>query len=40
MTLGKAQPVVLFEMLKARLTGDPAEVAETQAVTGSQMRGR
>jgi general stress protein 26 len=40
MTLGKPQPVVLFEMLKARLTGDPAEVAETQAVTGSQMRGR
>ena len=40
MTLGKPQPVVLFEMLKARLMGEPAEVAETQAVTGSQMRGR
>ncbi len=40
MTLEKPQPVVLFEMLKARLTGEPAEVAETQTVTGAQLRRR
>jgi general stress protein 26 len=40
MTLGKPQPVVLLEMLKARLTGEAAEVAETRTVTGSKMRGR
>ena len=40
MTLDKPQPVVLFEMLKARLTGEPAEVAEVRTVSGSQLRGR
>jgi general stress protein 26 len=40
MTLDKPQPVVLFEMLKARLSGEAAEVAETRTVSGSQMRGR
>ncbi len=40
MTLDKPQPVVLFEMLKARLTGEPAEFAEVQTVSGSQLRSR
>lgn len=40
MTLDKPQPMVLFEMLKARLTGEPAEVAEVRTVSGSQLRSR
>ncbi|HET9315378.1 MAG TPA: pyridoxamine 5'-phosphate oxidase family protein [Vicinamibacteria bacterium] len=40
MALDKPQPVVLFEMLKARLTGEPAEVAETRTLSGSQVRRR
>jgi general stress protein 26 len=40
MTLEKPQPVVLFEMLKARLTGEAAEMGETQTLHGAQIRGR
>lgn len=40
MMLGKPQPVVLFEMLKARLTGEAAEMGETHGLSGAQIRGR
>lgn len=38
MTVDKPQAVVLFELLKGRLTGEPVDIAETHEVTGSQIR--
>jgi general stress protein 26 len=40
MTVDKPQAVVLFELLKGRVTGEPVDIAETQEVAGSRIRNR
>jgi general stress protein 26 len=39
MTVDKPQAVVLFEMLKGRITGEPVDIAETHEVSGARIRG-
>ena len=40
MTLDKPQPVVLFEIVKGRLTGQFPDIGEVHEVAGSEIRGR
>lgn len=40
MTVDKPQAVVLFELLKGRVTSEPVDIAETQEVAGSRIRNR
>jgi general stress protein 26 len=40
MTVDKPQAVVLFELLKGRVTGEPVDIAETREVAGSRIRNR
>ena len=40
MTVDKPQAVVLFELLKGRITGEPVDIAETHEVAGSRLRNR
>lgn len=40
MVAGKPAPVVLFEMVRALVTGQPAELGEVETVTAGGVRAR